>query len=478
MSDQVENAARMKINSLLDPNSFVEIGANITARNTDFNYKEKKAPGDGVITGYGVINGGLVYVYSQDSSVLNGTVGEVHAQKIIKLYDMALKMGAPVIGLIDCGGIRIAEGNDAMNGLGELYRKQCKASGVIPQITGIFGNCGGGISLLPAMSDFIFMEGKKARLFINSPNTLTGNEESRFNTASAEFNSRESGLADVVGEEAYILEEIRKLVTILPSNNKEFATQEMINDDLNRSCTDAVNYSGASDKLIADIADNNEFYEVKRAYAREMVTGFIRINGTTVGAIANRTELYNEEGELAEKFDNVLTPGGCRKAAAFIDFCDAFNIPILTFTNVKGFEATIEAEKEMAGAAGKLTYSFASASVPKVNIIVGEAYGSAYNVMNSKALGADIVCAWPKAVVAPMESLVAAKIMYSECELSVIKEKSEEYKKLQGSLEAALGRGYVDYIISPEDTRKYVISSFEMLCGKREGTPYKKHGTI
>lgn len=478
MSDQVENTARMRINLLLDPNSFVEIGANITARNTDFYHEKKKAPGDGVITGYGVINGGLVYVYSQDSSVLNGTIGEIHAQKIIKLYDMALKMGAPVIGLIDCGGIRIAEGNDAMNGLGELYRKQCKASGVIPQITGIFGNCGGGITLLSAMSDFNFMAGKKARLFINSPNTITGNEESRCNTASAEFNSRESGLVDAAGEESYILEEIRKLVTILPSNNKEFAMQETVTDDLNRSCVDAVNYFEASDKLIADIADNNEFFEVKRAYASEMVTGFIKINGTTVGAIANRTELYDEEGKIAKKFDNVLTPGGCTKAAAFIDFCDAFNIPILTFTNVRGFEATMEAEKEIAGASGKLAYAYASASVPKVNIIVGDAYGSAYNVMNSKALGADIVCAWPKAMVAPMESFTAAKIMYSECELSVIKEKSEEYKKLQGSLESALGRGYIDYIISPEDTRKYVISSFEMLCGKREGTPYKKHGTI
>lgn len=478
MSKISSNAARMRISSLLDDRSFVEIGAAITARSTDFNLNEQKAPGDGVITGYGVINGSLVYVYSQDSSVLNGTVGEMHVKKIINLYDMALKMGAPVIGFIDCGGIRLQEGNDVLYSLGELYKKQAEASGLIPQIVGVFGGCGGGLALLSVMSDFTFMEEKRGRLFVNSPNTITGNEEGRCNTASGEFQSKEAGIVDVVGEEANIIEEMRRLITMIPSNNKEFAIEDMANDNLNRSSIGAVNFIGATDRLIADIADDNSFFEIKRNYAGEIAAGFVRINGTTVGAVANRTEHYDGNGELIETFDNVLTPRGCRKAAAFVAFCDAFNIPILTFTNVRGFEATIEGEKSMADAAGKLTYSFASSSVPKVNVIIGEAYGNGYNVMNSKALGADIVCAWPEAKVSPMEAFSAAKVMYSNHDLSVVKEKAEEYEKLQGSLEAALRRGYIDYIISPEDTRKYVISSFEMLYGKREVLPSKKHGTI
>ncbi len=478
MHNKDATAARMRIASLLDDRSFVEIGASITARSTDFNFNEQRTPGDGVITGYGVINGNLVYVYSQDTTMLNGTVGEMHCKKIINIYDMALKMGAPVIGLIDCGGVRLQEGNDALHGLGELYKKQAIASGLVPQIVGVFGSCGGGLALLTSMADFTFMEEKRGRLFINSPNTITGNEESRCNTASGEFQSKQAGLIDVVGEEGYILKEMRSLITILPSNNKEFAVEDMVNDELNRSSIGASKYVGATDRLIATIADDNSFYEVKRDYAREITVGFVRINGTTVGAIANRTELYDQGGKLIETFDNVLTSRGCRKAADFVSFCDGFNIPILTLTNVRGFEATIEEEKNIAYAAGRLAYYFASSSVPKVNVIIGEAYGNAYNVMNSKAIGSDIVCAWPEAKVAPMEASSAAKVMYSNCELSVIKEKEKEYEKLQGSIEAALGRGYIDYIILPENTRRYVISCFEMLFGKRESIPPKKHGTI
>ncbi|MGM9974484.1 MAG: carboxyl transferase domain-containing protein, partial [Clostridiaceae bacterium] len=294
MSKISSSAARIRISSLLDDRSFVEIGAAITARSTDFNLNEQKAPGDGVITGYGVINGSLVYVYSQDSSVLNGTVGEMHAKKIINLYDMALKMGAPVIGLIDCGGIRLQEGNDALYSLGELYKKQAEASGLIPQIVGIFGGCGGGLAILSAMSDFTFMEEKKGRLFVNSPNAIIGNKEGRCNTASGEYQSKETGLIDVVGEESYIIEEMRRLISMLPSNNKEFAIADMTNDDLNRSSIGAVNYIGATDRLIADIADDNSFCEIKRSYSKEIAAGFVKINGTTVGAVANRTEYYDE----------------------------------------------------------------------------------------------------------------------------------------------------------------------------------------
>ena len=478
MSNTTKSLAGKRIASLLDENSFVEIGGQVTARSTDFNMQQKKAPGDGVITGYGVIDGHLVYVYSQDASVLGGTIGEMHAKKITGLYDMALKMGAPVIGLLDCAGIRLQEATDALNAFGEIYMKQTLASGVVPQITAVFGTCGGGLALVPALTDFTFMEGKKAELFVNSPNALDGNTKEKCNTASAEFQSEEAGLADFVGTEEEILAGIRELVAMLPSNNEDDMSYEECSDDLNRVCADLANAAGDTAILLSNIADDHHFVEVKAAYAPDMVTGFIRLNGTMTGVVANRTEMYDAEGTLVKSFESVLSARGAEKAAEFVTFCDAFEIPVLSLTNVTGFKACKCSEKRIAKAAAKLTYAFANATVPKVNVIIGKAFGSAYVAMNSKAIGADMTFAWSQAQIGMMDAQLAAKIMYADEDIKVINEKAAEYAALQSSAAAAAGRGYVDNMIEAEDTRKYVIGAFEMLFTKREDRPSKKHGTV
>lgn len=470
--------ASQRINSLLDENSFVEIGAMVTARATDFNLKQTETPSDGVITGYGVIDGNLVYVYSQDASVLNGSVGEMHAKKICKLYDLAMKTGAPVIGLVDSAGLRLQEATDALNAFGEIYLKQTMASGAIPQITAVFGNCGGGLALFPALTDFTFMEAKSAKLFVNSPNALDGNTTEKCDSASALFQSEECGTVDVVADEVTILAQIRELISFLPANNEDNDAYADCTDDLNRVCENLEGYTGDTALLLATVSDNNVFFEVKKNYAKDMVTGFIRLNGMTIGAVANRTEILDDNAKATEKFDAALSAKGCEKAAGFIAFCDAFNIPVLSLTNVKGYKACMCSEKKIAKAAAKLTYAFANASVPKVNVVIGKAFGSAYVAMNSKAIGADITMAWPDAEIGSMDAKLAAKIMYEGKGSAVIDEKAAEYAALQTSAASAAKRGYVDQIIKAQDTRKYVIGAFEMLFTKREERPSKKHGTV
>lgn len=431
MSSTAQTLAGKRIASLLDENSFVEIGGYVTARNTDFNLSEKETPADGVITGYGVIDGSLVYVYSQDVSVLNGSIGEMHAKKITNLYDLAMKTGAPIIGLLDCAGLRLQEATDALNAFGEIYTKQVMASGVIPQITGIFGTCGGGLAVVPALTDFTFMEANKGRLFVNAPNALEGNEISKCDTSSAAYQSEHAGLVDVMGSEEDILAQMRELVSMLPSNFEDNSSYIECTDDLNRVCPELENCAGDTSIALSQIADNQEFFEVKAEYAKDMVTGFIRLNGATVGCVANRSELYNEEGEKTETFEKVLSARGCKKAAEFVKFCDAFDIPVLTLTNVKGYKATKCSEANMARSAAELTNAYISATVPKVNVVVGEAFGSAYLTMNSKSTGADMVFAWPNAQIGMMDAKLAAKIMYADADAATINEKAAEYAMLQ-----------------------------------------------
>ncbi|HIQ97662.1 MAG TPA: carboxyl transferase [Candidatus Limivivens merdigallinarum] len=478
MSTTSQSLASKRIDALLDENSFVEIGGNVTARSTDFNMQQNETPGDGVVTGYGVIDGNLVYVYSQDASVLGGTIGEMHAKKITALYDMAMKMGAPVIGLIDCAGIRLQEATDALNAFGELYLKETLSSGVIPQITAVFGSCGGGLALVPALTDFTFMEEKKAKLFVNSPNALDGNDVSKCDTASAKFQSEDTGLVDFVGSEEEIYAGIRELINLIPSNNEDDMSYEECTDDLNRVCQDLENAVGDPSIILSQISDNGVYLEAKAAYAKEMVTAFIKLNGMTVGAVANRTEVYDGEGNKTEEFPSVLTSKGAEKAAKFVSFCDAFGIPVLTLTNVTGFKADMHSERKIANAAAKLTYAFANATVPKVNVITGKAFGNAYTVMNSKALGTDMTYAWENAQIGMMDAKLAAKIMYDGSDIATINEKAAEYAALQSSALSAAKRGYVDTIIEAKDTRKYVIGAFEMLFTKREDRPSKKHGTV
>ena len=466
--------AIQRIHSLLDANSSVEIGALVRARATDFNTAPVGEASDGVITGYGLIDGRLVYIYSQNADVAGGSIGEMHAKKIVKLYSLAIKTGAPVIGLIDSAGLRLQEGMDALNAFGLIYAQQAKASGIIPQISVIFGSCGGGLALFPAMTDFTLME-NDAKLFVNSPNALAGNREEADDTAAAAFKAA-CGDVDFVGTQEEIMDQIRYLINILPSNNEDESSGEC-SDDLNRLCPFAEAFTEDPLAALTEIADNSLFFEMKRDYAKEMVTGFARLGGTTVGIIANRTASFNENGVKSAEYTKGLTTAGCRKAAALVRFCDAFEIPVITLTNAAGFAATKEEEAGIASAAGQLAAAFACANVPRINVITGRAAASAYAVMNSCALGADLTFAYRGASVGILEGKYAAPILCSGTAQEIART-AREYDDLQNSIESAAARGYVDQIIRPEDVRKQLIGAVEVLYSKREALPSRKHASV
>ncbi|MBD5088472.1 MAG: carboxyl transferase [Clostridiales bacterium] len=475
--------AMNRIQNLLDDNSFVEIGAKVTKRNTDFNLEEKEVPADGVITGYGLIDGNIVYVYSQDSTALGGAIGEMHAKKIAHIYDLAMKIGVPVIGLVDCAGLRLQEATDALDAFGNLYVKKVMASGVIPQITAVFGNCGGGVAVANNLGDFTFMESENGKVFVNSPNVLDGNYTDKCNTASARFQAA-CGNIDFLGSEDEIYTQLRELVMLFPTNNEDTNSYIECTDDLNRTSDYFEGEIKDPRAAMLDLSDNGFFMEVKKDYAKEMVTGFIRLNGMTVGVVANAAALLDEEGKEVEKYENVLTTAGCAKATRFVNICNAFDIPLLTLTNVRGYKATMEEEQTISSAVAKLTYAFANSTAPKVNLITGEAFGSAYITMNSAHIGADLVFALPTAKIGMMEAEQAVKIMYadeikeSQDAQAKISEKASVYEAMQSSVEAAAARGYVDNIIEGSSVRKQMIFAFEMLFTKRDDRPSKKHGTI
>ena len=478
MSSNNQSLAMQRIAKLVDENSFMEIGSLVTARSTDFNLTAAKAPSDGVIIGHGLIDGNLVFIYSQDATVLNGTIGEMHAKKIASVYDMAMKMGAPVIGFIDCGGIRLQESVDALDGFGLIYAKEVAASGVIPQICGVFGNCGGGLSVVPALCDFAYIEESKGRMFVNTPDAIEGNRVEKCDTAAASFQSENNGCVDGIGSEDDIIADIRALVSMLPLNNEGDVYTDSCEDDLNRACNSMADMKADPRFLLSELSDDHVFFETQKNHAKDMVTGFIRLNGMTVGAVANRSKVYDENAEVVEEFDGALSARGARKAADFVKFCDAFDIPVLTLTNATGFMATLCSEKMMAKSVGELVAAFADATVPKVNVIIGKAYGTAYVAMNSKSIGADLVYAWDNAEIGMMDASLAAKIMYADADAAELNEKAAQYRELQNGVASAAARGYVDTVISPADTRKYVIGAFEMLFTKREDRPSKKHGTV
>ncbi len=475
MSNKLTLSASDRITALLDDSSFVEIGSYVTARTTDFNTQDHETPGDGVVTGYGTIEGRLVYVYSQDAKVLGGSVGEMHAAKIAKIYDMALKMGAPVIGLVDCAGLRLQEATDSLNAFGSIYLKQSVASGVIPQITGVFGVCGGGSAVIPGLSDLTFMVKDQGRLFVNSPNALDNNYAEKLDTASASYQESSSALVDeVLEDDAAVLGRIRQVIGMLPSNNEDDSNFVDCVDDLNREIPNLEGLADDARAVLTHISDSNVFVELKKEYAKDMVIGLIKLGGTTVGCIANQVK---DGGD-------VLSVNGAYIAAEFVNFLDAFNIPILTLTNVKGFKATVAEEAGMAKAVAKLTYAFASATAPKINLVMGDAFGSAYLAMNSKSVGADIEYAWKTAKIGTMESEQAVKIMYADelekdgFDKNQLAKVKAEYSEKMSSAMAAAKRGYVDDIIDGAATRKRLIAAYEMLYTKREDRPIKKHGAV
>ena len=446
-----QNAALKRIHSLLDEGSFVEIGAYVTGRSAANDPTEDKN-GDGVITGYGTIDSCLVYVYAQDAAYMGGSVGEMHAKKISKIYDMAMNMGAPVVALVDCAGVRLTEGNDSLYSFGQMFAHQAKASGVIPQITAVFGTCGGGMSVSASMSDFVFMESSNGKLFLNSPNAVEGNYEEKCDTASAKYQSEVTGLCDFAGTEDEIFAGIRELLSVLPENNERYnASYSDCDDDLNRA-VDGIEAVKDKADMVRAIADNGIFVEVKKTHAVSMTTGFIRLNGQTIGVVANN--------------DRLIDHFGAKKAIKFVNFCDAFNIPVLTLTDVDGFAHDENNEINLARALGKLTYTYAKSNVPKVTVITGHAYGTAGVVMNTKAVGSDIVYAWTNAEMGFMDKELLKKISDDTAD---------------GNVNAALynaRRGYVDDIIVPNETRQRVIAAFEMLYTKTDAEIFRKHGTI
>lgn len=478
---QQGGSARERILALLDEGSFVEMGAFAHQRSTDFLSEPLDTPADGVICGHGYINGRLAYLYSQNNAVLGGSIGEIHAKKIKAVYKDALKMGAPVIGIIDSKGIRLNENVDALNAFGTIFSSMSKASGVVPQVSIILGPCIGGMSFIPALSDFVFMTEKDALLFLSSPNSIPGSE-GRTTTfdglGGGMAHSKNSGLVHFVGaDETAVFGAVKQLMDYLPSNNMEESIVMPSESALSRKCPelDAMCDSDAIDakKLIEATADQGQYFELYQAFAPAVTVGFARFNGFTAGIVANN----GDEGLLCNHCMS--------KAISFINFCDSFNIPLLTFTNVKGFRPSVAEEHNgiiMRGA--ELMHAFCSASVPKINIIVGSAFGSAYIIMNSKHIGADAVFAWPNAKISVMDANAAVSIMLSEDiksaddSLAFRDEKIKEYDKMQSSPYVAASRGYVDAVIVPSETRDIISDAIETLSSKRVMSPSRKHSSF
>ncbi|WP_273321266.1 carboxyl transferase domain-containing protein [Vallitalea guaymasensis] len=478
--------ARERIDMLLDINSFVEIGAYMKHRSTDFGLGEAEIPGDGVVTGYGTIDNNLVYVYAQDFTVMGGSLGEVHAQKICKVMDMAIKTGAPIIGINDSGGARVQEGIDALGGFGEIFYRNTKASGIVPQISVIMGPCAGGAVYSPAITDFVFMVDNTSQMFITGPEvikTVTGEEITKEELGGANVHASKSGVAHFhYTDEAECIREIRKLINYLPSNYLEEPVESNIEDDPNRKSSklmdimpDAPSKAYDMRLIIEEIIDTDSFIEVHKDYAQNIIVGFAKMNNDTVGIIANQPKI------LA----GALDVNASDKAARFIRFCDSFNIPIVTLTDVPGyFPGVAQEHTGIIRHGAKLLYAYCEATVPKINLILRKAYGGAYIAMSSKHLKADLVLAWPTAEIAVMGAQGAANIIFrkdidnADNPEKMREQKVEQYKENFANPYVAANRGFVDAVIEPMMTRPYIISALQALKSKREEKLNKKHGNI
>ena len=478
--------ARERINILLDENSFVELDAFVEHRCNNFGMENKKRLGEGVVTGYGTIEGRLVYVFAQDFTVIGGSLGEMHAKKICKIQELAMKVGAPVIGLNDSGGARIQEGVDALSGYGRIFYNNTKASGVIPQISVIMGPCAGGAVYSPALTDFIFMINDTSKMFITGPQvikTVTGEEVSAEKLGGAMTHNSVSGVAHFLDNtEEECLLGVRQLMSYLPSNNLEeppsYESDENINrlnEKLNELVPENPNKPYDMKDIVKEIADNGEFLEVQPHFGKNIITGFIRLNGKSIGVIGNQPCV------LA----GCLDINASDKSSRFIRTCDAFNIPILNLIDVPGFLPGVD--QEYGGIirhGAKMLYAYSEATVAKVSIVVRKAYGGSYLAMCSKDMGADIVYAWPNAEIAVMGPSGAANIVFrkdieaSENPMETRHQKIDEYRNKVANPYVAAGRGFIDDVIEPAHTRARIINAFDMLATKREASPAKKHGNI
>lgn len=478
--------ARERLDLLLDKDSFVELDLLVEHRCSNFGMDKMEAPGEGVVTGYGTIDSRLVYVFAQDFTVIGGSLGEMHAKKICKVVDMAMKMGAPCIGVNDSGGARIQEGVDSLSGYGQLFYRNTIASGVIPQISIIVGPAAGGAVYSPAIMDFVFMVKNVGIMHITGPDVIkavTGEVVTSERLGGAMTHNRKSGVAHFAAEnEEEVYQMVRKLISYLPSNNMENAPQVECEDDPNRMEEALLNIVPTDPNkpyemrdVIRYIVDEGDFFESQAYYATNIITGFARLNGQSVGIIANQPKV------LA----GCLDIDASDKAARFIRFCDAFNIPILTLVDVPGFlPGTAQEYGGIIRHGAKLLYAYSEATVPKITLIVRKSYGGAYLAMCSRDLGADQVIAWPTAEIAVMGSQGAANIIFrkeiakADNPEKVRQEKIDEFQiKFSNPYEAAK-RGYVDMVIDPRETRPRLVTTFKMLSTKRESRPAKKHGNF
>ncbi len=458
--------ARERAKALLDEGSFVELGALVSAR---CGY----TAADGVVTGYGTVDGRLVYVWSQDATVMGGAIGEMNVDKVCGVYSMAAKMGAPVVGMIDSCGARIGEGQAAQAAMGRLFAAAAGVSGVVPSVSIVFGNCAGGAALAAEMSDFVIINEKTGRLFVNGPSVIEASTGKKA-AVDGKGSFAVSGNAHFGAQsDELCIETARLLLSYLPSNNLADAPALDCTDDLNRTGPALEGVEGEYDirTVIAEIVDDGALMEVQSAYAKSAVIGFARINGATVGVAANQP---SEEG-------GSITGQAAEKLARFVRFCDCFNIPVVTFTDADGFAVSAsEEEWGLARKGARLLYAFAEATVPKVNVIVGRACGSGYAVMNSKELGADIVYAWPQAEIAPLVSKAGVQLLYEDKlhEGKSREELEKAYRETDASPLMAAATGLVDDVIEPAETRPRVAAALEMLASKRAGGPSRKHDNM
>jgi propionyl-CoA carboxylase beta chain len=474
--------ARERIDVLLDEGSFEEFDMYVAHRAVDFGMAEQTYPGDGVVTGWGTINGRLTYVFSQDFTVLGGSLSETHAQKICKIMDMAVRNGAPLIGLNDSGGARIQEGVASLAGYAEVFRRNAEASGVIPQISVIMGPCAGGAVYSPAMTDFIFMVRDSSYMFVTGPDvvkTVTNEIVTAEELGGARTHTQKSSVADgAYDDDVETLEQVRRLFDFLPLSNRDKPPVRPFHDDparledrLDTLIPQSANQPYDMKELILALADEGDFFEIKEAYARNIVTGFIRMEGQTVGVVANQPMV------LA----GCLDIDSSRKAARFVRFCDAFNIPLLTLVDVPGFlPGTAQEYGGVIKHGAKLLFAYSQATVPMVTLITRKAYGGAYDVMASKHIGADINYAWPTAEIAVMGAKGASEILYrSELgDADRIAARTREYEANFANPFKAAERGFIDEVIMPHSSRKRIARAFAMLRTKRQDQPWKKHDTM
>ena len=474
--------ARERLDVLLDARSFEEYDMYVTHRATEFGMAAQKVAGDGVVTGWGTINGRLVYVFSQDFTVLGGSLSETHAQKICKIMDMAVRNGAPVIGLNDSGGARIQEGVASLAGYADVFKRNAEASGVIPQISVIMGPCAGGAVYSPALTDFIFMVRDTSYMFVTGPDvvkTVTNEVVSAEELGGARTHTTKSSVADGAFEnDVQTLEQIRRLFDFLPLNNRETPPVRPFHDDpsrlemrLDTLVPDSANKPYDMMELILAIADEGDFFEIQAAFAKNIITGFLRIAGQTVGVVANQPMV------LA----GCLDIDSSRKAARFVRFCDAFSIPLLTLVDVPGFlPGTAQEYGGVIKHGAKLLFAYSQATVPMVTLITRKAYGGAYDVMASKHIGADVNYAWPTAEIAVMGAKGATEILYrSELDdPAKIAQRTKDYEERFANPFVAAERGFIDEVIMPHSSRKRIARAFAALRGKSVETRWKKHDTM